>query len=691
MASTPADVSASWALTRAVSPRGRVRVAVRDAHGEILNLYPRHRSVDGPVPGVPWAMPLADEAGAYRLLCFDLDAHGPGGRAGAAADAAALVEELSRAGLDALVCESGPSGGRHVWVGLAESAPAELVAAIARRAREVCPSVDIAPLTNARTGAVRPPGAPHREGGRSRCLSGDLSVLTSPRGTRAQLTALLEALTARSGHSPTPTSSSDVVGVVLTDEHGHPHLPGRRRELPAYAAHALVEDAGAPGADASRVLWRVLIGAAAAHWHQAEVEVLVAAGRPGMEHVRTAATHGRRRRPRSEAETARTLAHHWARAVRHVAGRGHGHDDTFEARAGAIAAHIGRVQDRADACPGRWVRGSGPADRRVLDGLCQIALEAVTPAVGIDVRRLALMVGIGRETARTALLRLAAEGWIAQVSASAGTRAAVWTTDPHDAIHRTLSEGRSQDVTPPPPSPSGAADRLALLHTLTTRTTTAAHDAFTPSPGLGLAAGNAYARLPERTAGAEAALQLLDDAGLTRPGSSVPGSTGRCDELAAQLGVAGRLERRAATYTVERQLWLWWQAETDWMTAPTRTGHHRRPQPGQAPLPGLSTGAGQWPAYPRDRAGRAHHAAARRLLTPLPQQPAPAEAPAVARGVQDLARARRQAMQEATGLYAAHPDHTPLPHATRLQLQWLADAHGDALLAVARSRAHHAA
>ena len=78
-----------------------------------------------------------------------------------------LLDLLDRAGADYLVAESGPGGGRHVWAALAEPVDAETVAGLARLMRHLCPTLDLAPLTNPATGCVRPPGAPHRAGGAS--------------------------------------------------------------------------------------------------------------------------------------------------------------------------------------------------------------------------------------------------------------------------------------------------------------------------------------------------------------------------------------------------------------------------------------------------------------------------------------------------------------------------------------------
>ena len=603
-----------------------MRVAGVDAYGQVLNEYTGHRRVDGDEPAQPWAVYLAGTDRRFRLLCFDLDAKSAGSAPAAARDADVLCGLLHDVGLDAVVCESGPTGGRHVWTALAESVDAETVATLARLARHVCPSLDLSPLSNAATGCVRPPGAPHRAGGRSTVLSGVLDALTSPTGTAEQVRRLVEAL-AQLVDDAEPAHDLDPHRPVPLDDHSRLYLPGPRRELPAVSAAALREDAAS--GDASAVLGRVLIGAAAARWRHADVAALVEDS-PGLEHVRTYRDRSQRR-PRGPVDAARVLRRQWDKAVRHVASspRQIGDDPTFDARADAIAAHVRDVQGRADASAGRWTTGGGPADRRVLDVLCILALQALSGAVEADTRRLALLAGVGRETARTALLRLSADGWIAQAQEAAGPHGAHWTIGPDSVIHTPADIDRSQ--ADPRPAGAGAAERSALLATLSARSGDATHDLFTMAPGLGHHAGNTYARTttepqdldelsartgdsPERTA------RILDR--LVSAGVLVRSRHGwrrhRTDHRTAaarRLDVDGRLDDRAHRYAVERELWAWWQAEDAWMRAPRRPGAKHRPGRGQLALvltPDAGTHA--YGPHPRRADGRLDWREARRIV-----------------------------------------------------------------------------
>ncbi|MFC3690451.1 hypothetical protein [Aquipuribacter hungaricus] len=619
-------------------------MATVEAGGTVLNSFPVHRRLDQDGPGLPWAVYLADADQRFRLLVFDLDAKldpSPAHR-----DADVVSGLLDDVGVGHVVCRSGPSGGRHVWVALRASVDAATVATLARLVRHLCPSLDIAPLSNPVTGCVRPPGAPHRDGGTSQVLRGDLGTLTAPSTTPEQVRALVGRLAklvddTEPAHDPTARTPLPV------DRHGHLYLPGGRRPLPAVSAAALQADAAV--GDASAVAWTVLIGAASARWRHDDVAALVPTS-PGLEHVRTL-RQGSTRAPRparGPASAAMVLRRQWHKAVQHVAttARQVGADPTFDARADAIAAAVRAVQERADATAGRWGTRTGPTDRRVLDVLCTLALQAISADVEADTRRVALLAGIGRETARTGLLRLAGEGWIALTQAASGPHGARWTITPppadpavavladgvpeaaipSGAVHKGVTTNRSQ--ADPRPAGAGPAERLALLAQLTARTTDAAHDVFTARAGLGHQAGNTWARVSHSVSSLDLArtighpvdelrvvLGRLAEVGLLqRTGDtwSRPGQDHR-DASAVARGVAGVLLERERRYRIERAAWAWWQAEHAWMLAPRRAHPTRRAGTGQLDLlaePGTTTLG----AHPRRPDGRADFRAARAIV-----------------------------------------------------------------------------
>ena len=629
-------------LTRAISPRRLVRVADVDAYGTAANSYTGQAQTSGPEPAAPWAVYLTDSDGQFRLLAFDFDTS----RGDAAADAATFCGWLTAAGLAFVQTQSGPTGGRHVWLALCDPVGVSTTASLARLVRAELPSLDLSPLTNPITGCVRPPGAPHRDGGASIVLAGDADCLASPTVTAAQVDELVAALSVR--HLPNDGQSggsppSFVRTTVACDDMGRLYLPGPTRPLAAASAVALAQNlSDTADRDASRLLRSVLIGAAAARWRCSDVAVLLEHA-PGLEHLRTRRHSLEERRPRTASGCAAMLARQWDRAVRWVAAHprqaGAEHDPTFSTRAAALVEVVEHTQVRADAAVGRWARPGGPADRRVLDALCAYALHALTAAVEADVRRLALTCGIGRETARVALLRLCGDGWIAQVGATQGARAATWTL-PKTSSTPVSSLTRSQ-VDPRPPVPcSGAADRAHWLTVLRRRLQASAHDVFTFGGGaLGHVAGQVYASLCEsatstfvlaRRLGYQVnelrkRLSALQTLGLIR-------LSGQCwtsseehvrDSAATRVEVVGRLVGRANRYAVEREAWAWWSDELAWRRASggqARRKHRRVVGPEQEAivLDGASfTVRQRLGRHPVNSSGRADYAAALARVTSM--------------------------------------------------------------------------
>jgi hypothetical protein len=663
---SPATLS-QWQYVRMVSPRAQVRLAVVDQlSGEVLNQYPGGSSVApvrGEEPSLPYAMYLA-VGHRYRLLAFDLDA-GHTSPALVLEDLAQLRTWLTAAGIPHLVAASGPGGGRHVWTAVAgPGADAGRVAVLARALAARLPTLDIASLCNPVSGCVRPPGAPHRsKNWRSHVVAGSWDVLVHPVATEADIEVLLDIV----GPAPTVTTRRSGPAGTGTDTAGHPYVLGKRRTLPATSRTAL-ESALPADPDTSAVLWRILCGAARSRWQFGEVAKLLGSA-PGLEHARTVRQHpGRAERiARPAIEQRQWLARQWAKAVAFVAaspdGEGDGADNGYPARLQVVLEAVTHAQARADACPRRWSRPGGPADRRALDHACLTALAGVRAEIDLDIRSLALSTGIGRETARTALARLALDGWLHQVTAAAGPLAASWAlptpttpevaaSGPESLIQNPdpqlstmdLSIPRSHVV--PPPAPSDSPPPLTQLLTLRAawvsrlqhRVSLQAHDVFVGTrEGLGHHAGSLYASL--ETAGGEMTLQELSQRTgrsayeltrlltklsvhrLARPGPARggkgplwrAGSPRHRTTAARVLGVLGVLAERARRAAVERQLWSWWLAELEWMQTPARArpdktrhpraGRTRQPGPGQLvlPVPTAITARHRFGPYPRHR------------------------------------------------------------------------------------------
>jgi len=610
-----------WALTRRVSPRAVVRLAVADDSGRPQNLYPDLASIDGPAPRLPWAVPLTDEHRQFHLVAFDLDlGHGDGD---VIRDTRQLTGWLNQLRIEHTVAQSGPSGGRHVWLSLHEPATAELVSNLADHAAAALPTLDLSALKNAAWGSMRPPGAPHRSGGHSVVLSGPAEPLR-PAVTAEQLARLTFIIaTAADARQPRP-EPLPAGGPLPVDADGHRYLPGPRRQLPAGSARAL----DAAPTDASAAAFTVLLGAARARWHLSDI--LSVLDRPGLEHLRSERTDSGRVQ-RSPRERQRLLARQWDKTIAAVLRTPDTviatDDPTFPGRAAAINAHVHAVQTRADAAPGRWTTRTGPATRRVLDALCLLVVTAVTASVEADIRRVAELTGLGRETVRVRLHQLVSDGWITLTEPATGRRGHTWTLTKiplppgQTSYPQASSEKRSQGV-PPPPS-----NRSHWQKKLRTRLDDQAHDVFTPA-ALGYAAGSLYAELtatPMTTAELAARCRRPTDQITTLCADLLTAhlivrtrsgwrrsSSDRRTKAAQRLGVDGTLAARRSRYEHERLLWAWWCDELDWMRLPrTDPAKKRRGRlaVGQLTLDG-SRPRGR---YPRDITGRADHRSATKL------------------------------------------------------------------------------
>lgn len=616
----------AWDLTVSLSQltrRRSVRVDVRDAHGDFTNSYTATYPSDSTAaPDGPWALPLTDTAGGFRYLCFDLDAKG----GNPAKDAHRLTRWLDELAIAYLVCESGPSGGRHIWIALTAPADAGTVNQLARRARTVLPSLDLSPLTNPATGAVRPPLSPHRAGGHSRPL-GPVEVLLRPTTTPQRLRDLDVWLDEEGVELP-PAAQATRPRDVDADADGHPYLAGERRDLSPRIREIL---AAPPAADTSATMAQIFLAAANARWRRADVAALARTA-PALEHARTR-RHASTRVPRTEAGQRHVIDGAWRMAVYYAAANpsnGQGDDPTFPQRENHVVAALTRVQERADALPGMWgadrgstthraARGSA-AHRAILDALCLYMAQAVSLEIEADIRRLALETGWGRQTAHNALRALQDAGWIRRTAQAEGEHGARYTlsekfsTDPHEPD---WSQGRM------PPA------RTALIRELTLRTTALNQDIYAAPGSLGRAAGYLHlqllpggswtvADLTLRTgftaASVRRLLHRLHSHGLVR---LIDGHWTAADDvdpqpIAARLFVDGHLADRARRYDVERIVWAKWRLIMHEEHQAHRKRHRgRRAHPSALQLPGQSVH--ERVGYPRGPNQRYDHKTARRL------------------------------------------------------------------------------
>jgi len=223
-----------------------------------------------------------------------------------------------------------------------------------------------------------------------------------------------------------------------------------------------------------------------------------------------------------------------------------------------------------------------------------VALEAVRGAVDAALRSLSRHTGLGRETVRVALHRLAVDGWITLDVEAAGTHAATWKIDPTSAIHRDLEEARTQ-VRPPPTGDTstaanliGAGHRAALLATLRNRQAQLRHDVLTHRR-FSILTGNVYARICESPTlqalhdhfgqAAVKCVEVLKEFDMVE--QSEAGLRHHVDPEVLQraaevLGVTGALDERAERYRLEQVMHGWWLGELEWLRTPRDLKRGRR-------------------------------------------------------------------------------------------------------------------
>ena len=490
-----------------LSPRLSVRVDTKNSEGKWQHKYVERslHSLHRPPHG-PYAVYLSSAYGRYRWLCFDLDAK----RGDVGPDLATLLRWLEEAGLTYVVAASGSAGGRHVWVAAETLLDTHLVEALALAAAKRLPTLDYG-LLKSRTGAARPIGAPHRNGGRSELLSPSdprraAALLTpascnNPSDAFTRLLLIIDALPAREDFRP-KIVGRDQFAEVLDDRLG-PRLAGTPNTVLDRDTMALLTHRP-PTDRVSEVCGALLTRLALRRWTLPMVERLLDDRRyreGGLLHLCTAPGVGSLRVALDQADVEAKLERQWARCVAYAATLPYTEEPLQRTETIAeTVALVEQLQQAADACPQRWATESGPADRAALDLLCLLALRSGSTVLNLDVRRAALATGHGRSTMHRAFGRLTLDGWLDRATdeGPAGTYELLPVTASQPAFG-SVARGGTQG-TPPPLGDH----RTHLISHLERRLSAGQADVFaygraTPSHtgGLGHHAGRVYQQLVE--------------------------------------------------------------------------------------------------------------------------------------------------------------------------------------------------
>lgn len=158
-----APVEAARAAWAALAPllAGQQRVRVSRDRRHYFRKW--ERPLTTTLPAQPAAVPVYDRDGTTRVIVVDLD-QSRGGRAQVLADCDRITTLVQSCGGRVIIDES-PSGGRHVYIPLAQPvafhAARDLVLDVAKHT----PSMDPTPHHGLTDGLIRPPGSVHRSGG----------------------------------------------------------------------------------------------------------------------------------------------------------------------------------------------------------------------------------------------------------------------------------------------------------------------------------------------------------------------------------------------------------------------------------------------------------------------------------------------------------------------------------------------
>jgi hypothetical protein len=384
----------------AAAPSWGPLTAQISARTDILRVFDpstgRYRTAPWPAtaPVEPYAVHLFDPAGRTRLLVLDIDAKRVSAPA-AATQTAEIEFLLDYVGVRHVTARSGPGGGRHVFVPFTEPLAASAVRAFAAAFAARWSCVDISPLANTATGAVRPPGSPHRLGGSSQ-LVGDVDAALGVFDDPNDVVVLGEL-----------AAALDVDERVL-----------RRRTLPLSPALYKMLRTGA-GIERYESMSEVVMALATSVISRGHDPVWLVRQLSDSRNEVSRRLSGHRRRDGSTRDVAAMVAGAVGAARRFVAEHPpiSTHDDARE-----VLAAITDIADRR-----RWVGRCGLTDRAVLAAHLAVASRCASVSYNASQRQVAELASVhSRSTVEASQRRLAAAGWLRLICAGSGLESSTW-------------------------------------------------------------------------------------------------------------------------------------------------------------------------------------------------------------------------------------------------------------------------
>lgn len=592
----------------------RGETAIRRTQNAAVSLSPRNACLVSPAGGstyewadlpqqsgepatTPWALFLADRSQRFRLIGIDLDDHDGTSGADVATDLTLLRTVLDRLALPYLICASGGGQGRHVWLHCEPTSPT-VVDRIRFSLKLLCSTVDQAPLANPKSGALRAPGSPHRNGGRSiplahgdyptglaaltdlvayPCSAGEISALADELTAMAQ--PLRDAQTARTSsapqHRPEPTPAPHFSAPI--------HATAADRELAPFVTELLNSP---PPSDTSRTAFSIARGFVIAGRSSHDfVRAALTDRAPGLEHIRTERirTHSAARAARRDPESFAHAQYEKAQAsvpLRQLPSAGRSsHSTNARREVEEIALTSVAIADRARM----WTGPTGSVFHRALAGLAAVTIARGRRTVSLSARVWAATTGLTAPQISLAARALESAGWIEEVHSAAGPLATQWRIcdkrGPGGWVTQFLNTGGTQGAGGNKGSSLETARRLVEHVTRSGR-----RDAWS-LPGTGTTGHAIWLSLtvhgPQSVAGLSArlgmdrrtickTLRVLATFDLARScggdmARALP--VDRSDSHCRLLGLDGVQERRWARYVEESTLWAVRCAERVWRTS----------------------------------------------------------------------------------------------------------------------------
>lgn len=483
----------------------------------------RYRAAGWPAaePAGPWAVHLADRRGVFHSLALDLD---PGlGDVDASLSAVRFLFGIC--GVAHVVCRSGPGGGAHVLATFTEGLRPPAARAVCAAISGLAPALDASPMCNPATGAIRPPLAPHRDGGRSQLVAVD----------EAQAVQLLE-----DGNGPEAL-------VRLGEELGIPDrtISPARRPLSTRVFGLLRNGEGraayprpnGTGPDVSAMVMAVLLSSLNSGWDPSWAWHQLADQRNWL--ARQLQARRSTRTPKTF-EAWKAQLEHAARAKHRaeppVAGPAEGRQ-LVEATAAAVAGAV-------------WTGRTGLTDLSVLHAHLTRARACSNVVHSASLREVAELAGVTHQTAGVAHRRLQAAGWLRLDTNPTAVEATKWRLA--IPLHR--------------PSAGGPLDPGPVEHDLFAwrglgRAAARLYQALSVTPAATVDQLAAHTQLHIGTC--RRSLGRLAGAGVAARDSAtgawalVPGHD--LDDAVHGMACAGTLVRRRIRHDLDRRAWSSWR------------------------------------------------------------------------------------------------------------------------------------